>query len=270
MIAFIITLRSKQVARDWGYTCSLLSRTLISIQNQTDQDFKVILICHEIPDIPRDQSNLIYYQVDFPPPSKEYTEMLLDRDIKEIVGRQIARKLNANYIMVIDADDCLHKQVVEFLNGKKSNSGIVDGYFIDEGYIYFERTEKILSRRGFHHFCGSTVALRPELYDTPESSDYRTLLRFYNEGLFFSHGSLVQYWQSRGKLIKPFPFKGCIYVRPDLEPGLDTTKDLLHVLKKGDLRMLLSPVKRRLEFLLKSRCITQELQENFSLYKVIS
>lgn len=78
MIIFSISLKSKVVAKDWHYTCKLLKRTLTSIYNQTHQDFRVILVCHEKPEFDIDYPNLVCHEVDFPPPQRVYSEMVLD------------------------------------------------------------------------------------------------------------------------------------------------------------------------------------------------
>lgn len=268
MIIFLIALKAKQVARDWSYTCSLLNRTLASIYNQVNPDFKVLLVCHDKPDVKVEHPSLILYQVDFPIPNKTYEEMLLDRDLKELIGRQVAKNFNPDYIMVVDADDCLHRRIAEVLNQELTKPIVADGFLVDSGYIYYEKTKRFVPRAGFYQFCGSTLALRTELYDTPDSSSYESLLNFYNKGLFHSHGLLVNYWQSRGKVIKPFPFRGCIYVRPNLDPGLDTAKDIAHVLQKKDLKMLLSPLKRQIDCILKSKKVSEDIRLDFGFYTI--
>ena len=98
MIVYTISLKSKQVSVNWTHVCNLLERTLNSIYNQTDRDFKVVIVCHEKPDLELSYSNLIYYQVNFPPPVQSYDCMVLDRDLKEIIGRKISKQLNPDYI----------------------------------------------------------------------------------------------------------------------------------------------------------------------------
>ena len=104
MILYSISLKSMQVSKNWEYTCSLLERTLGSIYNQINQDFKVVVICHEKPNLPS-YPDVIYHQVNFPPPKQCFSDMTLDRDVKELLGRKIGRDLGSDYIMVVDSDD---------------------------------------------------------------------------------------------------------------------------------------------------------------------
>ena len=88
----------------------MLERTLNSIYNQTNKDFKVVIVCHEKPILELSYPNLICYQVDFPPPEQIYDRMVLDRDVKELIGRKIAKELKPDYIMAIDSDDCISRK----------------------------------------------------------------------------------------------------------------------------------------------------------------
>ena len=36
--------------------------------------------------------------------------MVLDRDVKELIGRKIAKELKPDYIMAIDSDDCISRK----------------------------------------------------------------------------------------------------------------------------------------------------------------
>ena len=271
MIVFSIALKSKQVSKNWDHTCILLKRTLNSIYNQTNQDFKVVIVCHEKPSLSSPYPNLIYHQVDFLPPENSYPEMILDRDIKEVLGRKIAKEMESDYIMVIDSDDCINKEIVDYVNQQAGNSVIPDGFFANSGYIFYEKSNKIVPRSGLYHCCGSTVVLKSELCDVPESWQYDDLVEFKQKGKFFSHGSLVSYWQSKGRVIKPFPFRGCIYIRPDFEPGLDATRNVLvSSWKRRNLKLLLSPVKRKLEKVAKAQDVTQDIKNNFGFYAIDS
>ena len=51
MLCFITALKSKAVASDWIRVCELFESTLRSAYNQTDPDFRIIVVCHERPDL---------------------------------------------------------------------------------------------------------------------------------------------------------------------------------------------------------------------------
>jgi|GEM_PF-2027073 len=272
MIAYTISLKSKQVSTNWKHVCSLLERTLNSIYNQSDQDFKVVIVCHEKPKLELSYPNLIYYQVDFLPPKRTYDCMILDRDIKEIIGRKISQELKPHYIMAIDSDDCISAKISEFINNRVANCATIpDGFYADRGYIYYEETNKFVDKTGLYNCCGSTVALKPELYDTPDSWNYDALVEFKHNGRFFSHGDLVKYWQSKKKVIQPFPFKSCIYVRPNFEPSLDAMSNVWTAsLRRRDLKLLLSPIKRKVTKFFNSQDIPESFPKEFGFHRINS
>lgn len=267
MIVFSITLRSKLVAKEWSYTCRLLERTLSSIYNQADSNFKVILVCHERPELQSDYPDLIYHQVDFPAPQRVYSEMVLDRNVKELIGRRMAKSMNAEFIMNIDADDCISKNISKYLN-QKNDEPIADILFVDKGYIYYEKLNKFIARSGFYRFCGSALAVRSEYCEAPESLEYGGLVDYIRSEKFCSGGGLITHCQTLGKVVKPFPFYGCIYVRPDLDSGLATSKGMLTALRRRDLRMLLSPAKRNFEKFWKAKDINQTTKDEFGFYTI--
>ena len=270
MILYSISLKSKQVSKDWDYTCNLLKRTVRSIYNQTNQDFKVAIICHEKPDLPS-YPGLIYHQVDFLPPKQSFLEMTQDRDAKELIGRKIGKDLNSDYVMVVDSDDCISAKVSEFINERSQQSESPDGFYADQGYIYYESSNTIVSKSELYKSCGSTVAVKSELCDAPDSWKFDDLVKFINDGLFYSHGDLVEYWRSKGKKFEPFPFESCIYVRTDFEPTLyDMNNVLAASIKRKDIKVLLSPLKRKITKFLCSQKINENIKKEFGLDVVIS
>lgn len=48
MIYFLIPLRSKESSNNWERVVSNFNRTLDSCFNQTNDDFKVVVVCHQI------------------------------------------------------------------------------------------------------------------------------------------------------------------------------------------------------------------------------
>ena len=268
MITFAIALKSKEVSKNWDYTCSLLERTLNSIYNQTNKEIAVVIVCHEKPLLSSSYPDIVYHQVDFAPPEKSYHKMILDRDIKEVLGRKVAKSLNSDYIMAIDSDDCISNQISEFIAQKSlESSNDADGFFADRGYMFYEESGKIVPKSGLYHCCGSTVALKTELYDTPDSWEYDDLVEFKNNGRFFSHGDLATYWQSKGKRLSEFPFRSCIYVRPSFEPSLDATRNSISSsIAKRDIKLLLSPLKRKVSKFFSSQDVTQDVRDEFGFY----
>ena len=47
MIYFGIPLRSKETSNNWDKVTEFFNRTLWSVYNQTDPDFRIIVACHD-------------------------------------------------------------------------------------------------------------------------------------------------------------------------------------------------------------------------------
>lgn len=69
MLVFIIPIKSARVSSSWELVSKLFERTIKSVCNQTIPDFRVIIVCHEKPNIKFEHSNVTYIEVDFPIPT---------------------------------------------------------------------------------------------------------------------------------------------------------------------------------------------------------
>lgn len=170
--------------------------------------------------------------------------------------------------MNIDADDCIWKGIVEFCDARKSSQNSADIFFIDKGYIYYESSGKFISRSGLYRFCGSTVAVRSKHCESLGSLDFNDLKAYIEAKEFYAGGYLINHLKPSGKIIEPFPFCGCIYVRPDSDPGLATSKGMISGLKRRDMRMFLSPLKRSFEKTWKAKKLDSETQKEFGFYPI--
>ena len=52
MIIFAIPFRAKETTKDWDACVRRLDNTLTSVFNQTNPEFKCILVCNEAPPLP--------------------------------------------------------------------------------------------------------------------------------------------------------------------------------------------------------------------------
>ena len=71
MITFIIPVKSAQLSNDWAAFSKLVERTLGSVCQQKDSDFRVQLVCHELPETDFSHPAVQFVQVDFDPPKRE-------------------------------------------------------------------------------------------------------------------------------------------------------------------------------------------------------
>ena len=65
---FIIPVKSAVISPSWHKFSKIFERTVRSVCQQTDQDFKVVVVCNEKPITDYEHPNIHYVYVDFPPP----------------------------------------------------------------------------------------------------------------------------------------------------------------------------------------------------------
>ena len=202
MLIFIVPVKSKTVTSDWAAFSRLVNRSINSICNQSNTNFKVIVACHEIPETKfNDDSRVEFLKVDFSPPilkNNAEDNMLkeFDKGKKIKFAAAYAMKIRASYIMTVDSDDCISNKICEFVS-KNGNHSIL-GWYVKKGYLYTEgKRYAFLNFKNFNTICGSSVIIKPELIDLM----YRNKFWFKHERTIFEDGlSLL-----------PLPFPGSLY-----------------------------------------------------------
>jgi len=208
MIVFIIPLKSRKVSAHWEKVSQLFERCLKSVCHQTDSDFHVIVVCHEKPEISFQHSNVSYVEADFPPPGSDIRDRRIDKGKKTIIGLRKALEFQPNHAMIVDADDCLSCRVAEFVN-KHPNA---NGWFINQGYVYQEKSPFIYFRKAhFHHWCGTCNIAKFSLWPLPESDNhYPTQLIDYYSGC--NHKHIEKELKKKGTPLQPLPLTGVTYI----------------------------------------------------------
>lgn len=205
MVTFIIPVKSAQVTGSWSQFSKLVERTLKSVTNQTSQNFKVVVVCHEKPEVDFDHPSIEYVQVDFEVPDlksapKEKHDGLKEQDKsnKILAGVKHAEKFNSDYLMVVDADDCISNKIVAFIDDNKHKNGV--GWYINKGYFYKEGGKMIsLNRENFNTLCGTCIIVRPD----------------YMNNIFHNRPHLLYVHQTMefddGQKLEKLPFPGAVY-----------------------------------------------------------
>ena len=172
MLTFIVPVKSKLVTADWDKFSQLFENTLKSICNQEDQNFKVVVVCHEKPISTFFHQNVHFLQVDFEPPNtnaktkastdSSYKSKELDKGKKIILGVEYARKeFKTDYIMTVDSDDYISNHISSYVNNKGTD---VPGWYLKKGYIYFEGKKFLVKTFKFNQLCGSSIIIKPDLF----------------------------------------------------------------------------------------------------------
>lgn len=135
---FITSLKHPKTIGNMSTMVRLLERTLSTIEAQTCQDFRIIIVCHEIPPLSGIYPHVEYVIVDFPPPADDFEALSykeegdekstesrgikhlelvkLDKGKKYLRGLYHARQYNPSHVMFFDADDCLAPTIVDTIS----------------------------------------------------------------------------------------------------------------------------------------------------------
>ena len=215
MLVFIVPLKSKTVSKSWTRVSNLFERTARSICSQTVDDFRLIVVCNELPETEFIHPNMEFMNVNIFP--IESTHEWINRGREDDKARRImagmdkAIEYNPSFVMVVDADDCIRNNLVEYVLSQPTDKG----WYVASGYIYKLGSRWLYKKRNeFQIVCGSSLILRPE--------DVSKVITHDAHGHCYHHQSLPS------KLIPldPLPFPGAIYTVLNRENHHMTTNKL--------------------------------------------
>ncbi|TVP56095.1 MAG: glycosyltransferase family 2 protein [Nodularia sp. (in: Bacteria)] len=247
MLVFIIPLKNSKTSKSWDLTCKLFERCIKSVCNQTSANFRVVVVCSEIPQIEFHHPSINYVEVDFPLPTSEYKSKELDKGKRLLTGLAYAERFAPSHIMIVDADDCVSSHLAEFV----SQNQHCNGWFVNKGYVYRKNSQLIYFRaKAFSQLCGSGVIVK---YD--HKFDY-----LFKNAIYDHKVKCLK----DGSLLEPLPFIGGIYIIGNGENiylNLDKVKFLKETLKQKGLLFYLRDF-------LQYRWLTKSIRNNFGLYKM--
>lgn len=218
MLAFITSLRHPDNARDYARNEQLLKETLDSIAQQTSDDYVVVVVSNVPLSFPL-PNRVTSVVVDFPPPAPPgahatYPAFVWDKGTKMGIGLIAARDHAPDYVMIIDADDFVHRDLVAFT---VANAGS-PGWYVSRGWRYSGSRNVYRSLRAFNLQCGSAYILPFAAYAVP--GDVSVTL---GQGAVFdvfgdrvatimgSHMRVVKWARSHGYPLTPLPFRAAVH-----------------------------------------------------------
>lgn len=211
MIYFLIPLRSKKASKDWDKVSTLFNRTLWSCYNQTDPNFRILVACHDIPDLDKEYDQRVEFiqisEMDAPIPHTP-DEMMVDKGYKTHTLAMRLRELGGGYAMMVDADDLISCHTAEFVNRHPNGCG----YYAKTGYSYFVGDDFMKVMPKFPN--GSARIIYCSVDDLPDSyPEIMTENCDENECILRkSHGASVSACKAAGRPLAPLPFKCAVYV----------------------------------------------------------
>lgn len=206
MFCFITSLRSPTVSENWTRVCELFDRTLGSVFNQLSPNFKVVAVCHEVPKLfGTADERLEFIKVKFPVPEKTFESMLTNDKVPKLkVAMRRAREMNASYIMPIDADDLVSRQIVSYCLDHD-----VDGWVIRRGYRHEYGQAWIEKAADFNLQCGTCNILARRIFKLDDPMRERDLDKILFED---GHNRVAATLSARGVVIQPLPFPAAVYI----------------------------------------------------------
>lgn len=270
MLAFVVPIKSPKVSKSWKNVEQLFERTAQSICNQTNSNFRVIVVCDEKPNIEFDHPNLQYMTLEGLPIPTTTDEKLWDRMNKFIVGIRLAKEMGCSHIMMADADDCVSKFLADFISKNERSYG----YFLKRGYFYNHNSNVIkVMRKGFHQYCGTSHIVRSDLYDVSDETLSKIPARITSRSqipkdihdLYFSHRDVTKAVESKGGTLEPLPFFGAVYILGNNENM--SSEDVVNIEKRKRMS-LKSRLLRIKASLFDRRKLTPEIREEFGLYNI--
>lgn len=264
MLVFIIPIKSPKVATSWTELSRMFERSLRSVCNQTSSEFHVIVVCHEKPQISFHHPHVQYIEVDFPPPSSDYTEKCEDKTQKVAIGLLAAQQLQPTHIMSVDADDCISNQLAAFVNQNKESNG----WYMESGYEYEEGSNKIfLKNKNFYKLCGTCNIINNRLFTLPKKNYLDGKFIGYDKFLTghpFAKGDLAL----QGTPLQELPFLGTIYVRDKIGESTSLQEPLLAKLKRSP-KEAFRGLKKFVLAPLKEQKLTDTIRAEFGLYPLL-
>jgi hypothetical protein len=202
---FGIPLRGRATAKNWDRVCKLLDITLGSVLAQTDPDFRVLLACHDIPNVEKfadPRINVI--KAEFPP-ILAVSQQMRDRELKRwLIGERL-RVLGGGYLMMVDADDLVSNRVVEFVR----RDAYPHGYILKSGYELNFATGRVHHAPRFDRLCGGCAIFHLSPDDLPSSIGSESPCFFQ---LFQNHTKWNEVAARQNRPFKVLPFRGAMYV----------------------------------------------------------
>lgn len=264
MLTFIISMRARALSRSWAHHTWLLQRTVESCLAQTHPDFEVVVVCHDIPEIPQAGHPKVHMlPVSFRIPERNNDDMCVDKVLKVSRGVEWAMERRSDYVMFVDADDLVSRR----LSGYVAEHNGANGWYLYNGYVHTYGEKWVRTHQPHHLICGTAAIVKTSLLRFAPSEFCRGEVAntLANAGIDFYLPHLAE----QGTPIEPLPFPGAIYIlHPDStsEVAGGTGYRLGGTFKPRPLwKKILGPLKRAALTLPTLRPITPHLRAEFTI-----
>ena len=167
--AFAIPFKPRSACTDWEQAQANLRRTIGSVRGAAVTEPAIVAVaCHEEPEldlVSRDDVHVL--PVPFAEPADRWAGGRDKSSKRRFVGAWLRQTLVEDelYVMFLDADDLVRKDIVEYSLAHGQGS-----YVVDQGYVCDVASGLLWHRRhGFHRTCGSSFVCRFKRDELPSS-----------------------------------------------------------------------------------------------------
>lgn len=220
MLAFVTSLRHPHNSADYGRVEELLRLTLGSLTAQTGDDYLVFVVGNRAPGFDLGE-RVRFVPVDFDAPEAaqgqhaDRSRFVRDKGSKIGVGLLAARRYEPDHVMIVDADDFVHRDLAGFAARNRGHPGWV----VDQGWVYSRARSAYRRQPDFHRTCGTSFVIPFEAYGVPghldETATQEEILAGYGERVEHILGAHrhAREWYARrqGRVLEPLPFRGAVY-----------------------------------------------------------
>lgn len=227
MLTFIIPVISKEISDSWDLVHANLTRTLASVKNQTNSNWRVLIVSQTKPDIEYIEDRIIYVHADFKPAQKRPKNIKLsatkramprrandlDRLRKIRVAAATLHEYRTDFVMLLEADDFVSNRLCEFVAENKE----ANGWSIQRGYIWDGKSDYMRQSNFFTSISGSSWIVKVFYEMLPKEAPIDvdpTTLSLVSSGCPFldsGHRKMRDGMAQAGKSMQTLPFHGAIY-----------------------------------------------------------
>jgi hypothetical protein len=221
MIHFCIPLKSRNASKNWKNTQLLLKWTLRSIQNQTNNDFKVLIAFHDEPELVGSfLNNIVSIQAEYPDPTSVNSNISsladrkrLDKYYKKRLLMLKVSEFGGGFVMFVDGDDLVHRKLAHFINENQDSNG----YYFTKGWEFYTDRKLLKFAPKFNNLCGTSAVIKYLPEDLPnvfsfDGYDRLNILRSNNYPFDFGHPEWPQIFSYLNRPLKPLKFIGAVYM----------------------------------------------------------
>jgi len=212
-----------------------LENTLVSVCNQTDKNFDVIVVSNKtLNDFSNNPKikNVKFIEVDWKPPASSCAwqirkqvdekqgmdQIRIDRGTKYILALSQTQKVNSDnhYAMFVDADDFIHEKLAEYINNSDK-----DFLKIQKGFLLGDQNT-FAHLDGFPEICGTCNITKLDLLkkrinfnniniNSPQCDILKATDDHYLKMIIGSHRWSFGYFEDLGYKKSAIPFRAAIY-----------------------------------------------------------